>query len=181
MEIKTMKKIHVVLILCFTLFANCEKKEEQPVQTPMPSGIIQMNQDMQLLQDAVKQDPKNIVVWIKLGNLFMDSARYPEAIDAYEKALELDPKNVDVRVDMGTCYRRVGRADRAAEEFREAISINPLHPYAHRNLGVVLAFNLNDKKQAIKEFEEFIKLSPDTPDSQQIRNLMNELKSEPVQ
>lgn len=176
-----MKKIHVVLILCFTLFANCEKKEEQPVQTPMPSGIIQMNQDMQLLQDAVKQDPKNIVVWIKLGNLFMDSARYPEAIDAYEKALELDPKNVDVRVDMGTCYRRVGRADRAAEEFREAISINPLHPYAHRNLGVVLAFNLNDKKQAIKEFEEFIKLSPDTPDSQQIRNLMNELKSEPVQ
>jgi len=176
-----MKKIHIVLILCFTLFANCEKKEEQPVQTPMPSGIIQTNQEMQLLQDAVKQDPKNVAVWIKLGNLFMDSARYPEAIDAYEKALELDPKNVDVRVDMGTCYRRVGRADRAAEEFRESISINPLHPYAHRNLGVVLAFDLNDKKQAIKEFEEFIKLSPDTPDSQQIRNLMNELKSEPVQ
>ena len=181
MEIQTMKKIHIVLILCFTLCANCEKKEEQPVQTPMPSGIIQTNQEMQFLQDAANQDPKNVVVWIKLGNLFMDSARYPEAIDAYEKALELDPKNLDVRVDMGTCYRRIGRADRAAEEFRKAISINPLHPYAHRNLGVVLAFDLNDKKQAIKEFEEFIKLSPDTPDSQQIRNLVNELKAEPVQ
>jgi tetratricopeptide (TPR) repeat protein len=176
-----MKKIHIVLILCFALLANCQKKEEQPVQTPMPSGIIQTNQEMQLLQDAVKQDPKNVAVWINLGNLSMDSARFPEAIDAYEKALELDPKNVDVRVDMGTCYRRVGRADRAAEEFREAISINPLHPYAHRNLGVVLAFDLNDKKQAIKEFEEYIKLSPDTPDSQQIRNLINELKAEPVQ
>jgi tetratricopeptide (TPR) repeat protein len=181
METKTMKKIHIVLILCFILFANCEKKEEHPVQTPMPSGIIQINQEMQLLQDAVKKDPKNVVVWIKLGNLFMDSARYSEAIDSYVKALELDPKNVDVRVDMGTCYRRVGMADRAAEEFREAISINPLHPYAHRNLGVVLAFDLHDKKQAIKEFEEFIKLSPNTPDSQQIRNLMNKLKSEPVQ
>jgi tetratricopeptide (TPR) repeat protein len=176
-----MKKIYIILVLCFTLSANCEKKEEQPFQTPMPSGIIQTNQEMQLLQDAVKQDPKNVVVWIKLGNLFMDSARYHEAIDAYEKALDLDPNNLDVRVDMGTCYRRVGRADRAAEEFREAISINPLHPYAHRNLGVVLAFDLNDKKQAIKEFEEFLKLSPDTPDSQQIRNLVNELKSESVQ
>jgi cytochrome c-type biogenesis protein CcmH/NrfG len=176
-----MKKLPVVLILCFTLFANCEKKEEQPVQTPMPSGIIQANQEMQLLQDAVKQDPKNVIAWIKLGNVFMDNSRYPDAIDAYEKALELDPKNVDVLVDMGTCYRRAGRADRAAEEFRKAISIKPLHPFAHRNLGVVLAFDLHDKKQAIKEFEEYIKLSPDTPDSQQIRNLMNDLKSEPVQ
>ncbi len=176
-----MKKIHIVLILCFTLFANCEKKEERPVQTPMQPGIIQMGQELQLLQDAVKQDPKNVVAWIKLGNNLMDSARYPEAIDAYEKALALDPKNVDVRVDMGTCYRRVRRADRAAEEFRKAISINPLHPYAHRNLGVVLAFDLHDKEQAIREFEEYIKLSPDTPDSQQIRNLINELKSEPVQ
>jgi cytochrome c-type biogenesis protein CcmH/NrfG len=181
MEIKIMKKISIVLILCFALLANCQKKEEQPVQTPMPSGPIQMNQEMQILQNAVKQDPKNIGAWIKLGNLLMDSTRYSEAIDAYEKALALDPKNVDIRVDMGTCYRRAGRADRAAEEFREAISINPLHPNAHRNLGVVLAFDLNDKKQAIKEFEEFIKLSPDTPDSQQIRNLVNELKSEPVQ
>ena len=176
-----MKKIYIILVLCFTLSANCEKKEEQPFQTPMPSGIIQTNQEMQLLQDAVKQDPKNVVVWIKLGNLFMDSARYPEAIDAYEKALELDPKNVNVRVDMGTCYRRTGRADMAAEQFRKAISINPHHPFAHRNLGVVLAFDLNDKKQAIKEFEEYIKLSPDTPDSQQIMNLVTELKSESVQ
>jgi tetratricopeptide (TPR) repeat protein len=181
MEIKIMKKISIVLILCFALLANCQKKEEQPVQTPVPLGIIQMNQEMQILQDVLKQDPANVGAWIKLGNLHMDSSRYHEAINAYEKALELDPKNVDVRVDMGTCYRRVGRADRAAEEFRKAITTNPLHPYAHRNLGVVLAFDLNDKKQAIKEFEEYIKLSPDTPDSQQIRNLANELKSEPVQ
>ena len=176
-----MKKIIIVLILCFAMFANCQKKEEKPVQTSMPSGIIQMNQEIQILQDAVKQDPENVVAWTKLGNLMMDSSRFLEAIDAYEKALKLNPKNVDIRVDMGTCYRRIGRPDRAAEEFRKAITINPRHPYAHRNLGVVLAFDLNDKKQAINEFEEYIKLSPDTPDSQQIRNLVNELKSEPVQ
>jgi tetratricopeptide (TPR) repeat protein len=176
-----MKKLVIVLILCFSLLANCQKQEEQPVQTPMPSGPIQMNQEIQILKNAVKQDPANVGAWIRLGNLLMDSARYPEAIDAYEKALELDPKNVDVRVDMGTCYRRVRRADRAAEEFRKAISINPLHPFAHRNLGVVLAFDLNDKKQAIKEFEEYLKLSPDTPDAEQIKKLVNELKSKPVQ
>lgn len=181
MKIKIMKKIHIVLILCFTLFANCEKKEEQPIQTPIQSGIIQMNQEIQILQDAVRHDTKNVVAWIKLGNILMDSTRYVEAINAYKKALELDPKNVDVRVDMGTCYRRIGRSDSAADEFRKAITINPSHPYARRNLGVVLAFDFKDKKQAIKEFEEYIRLSPNTPDSQQISQLIKELKSESAQ
>jgi len=147
----------------------------------MPSVPQHAENEIRFLQDAAKHDPKNVAIWINLGNLLYDSTRYSEAIDAYEKALELDPKNVDVRVDMGTCYRRVRRADRAAEEFRKAISINPLHPYAHRNLGVVLAFDLNDKKEAVKEFEEYIKLSPNTPDAQDIQNLVNQLKSESVQ
>ena len=181
MEIKIMKKIHIVLILCFTLFANCQKKEEQPVQTTMPPGSLQLTQEIQILQDAVKYDPKNVVAWIKLGNILMDNTRYPEAINAYGKALELDPKNVDVRVDIGTCYRRIGKSDRAADEFRKAITINPRHPYAHRNLGVVLAFDFKNKKQAIKEFEEYIRLSPNTPDSQQISQLIKEFKSEITQ
>jgi len=176
-----LKTLFIAFLLCCTLLANCQKKEEQPAQTPVPPGILQMNQEVQFLQDAAKHDPNNVAIWINLGNLLMDSARYPEAIDAYEKAIELDPKNVDVRVDMGTCYRRVGRSDRAAEEFRKAIAIDARHAFAHRNLGVVLAFDLHDKKQAIKEIEEYIKLSPDTPDSQQIRDLAIKLKSEPVQ
>lgn len=176
-----MKSILIVLILCFALFANCQKKEEQPVQTTMPPGPLQINREIQILQDVVKHDPRNIVAWIKLGNILMDSTRYFEAINAYEKALELDPKNVDVRVDMGTCYRRIGKPNRAVNEFRKAITINPRHPYARRNLGVVLAFDFKDKKQAIKEFEEYIRLSPNTPDSQQISQLIKELKSESTQ
>ena len=181
MEKKTMRKIIIVLILCFALFTSCEKKQEQPVQTPIPSALLEVQNEIRFLQDAAKHDPNNVDVLINLGNLLMDSARYQEAIDAYEKALTLTPENVDVRVDMGTCYRRIGRADRAAEEFRKAISINPLHPNAHRNLGVVLAFDFHERKQAIKEFEEYIRLSPDTPDSNHIRELISKLKSEPIQ
>jgi len=174
------KTLLIAFLLCCTLLSNCQKKEEPSVQTPIPSAPLQAQNEIRFLQDAAKEDPDNVVLWINLGNLLMDSARYPEAIDAYEKALELAPENADVRVDMGTCYRRVGRSDRAAEEFRKAIAIDARHAFAHRNLGVVLAFDLQDKKQAIKEFEEYIRLSPDTPDSRQIRDLVSYLKSEPV-
>jgi tetratricopeptide (TPR) repeat protein len=173
-----MRTLFIAILLCFIFLANCQKKEEPPVQTSIPSVPLQAQNEIRFLQDAAKHDPNNVAIWINLGNVFMDNARYPEAIDAYEKALVLSPENTDVRVDMGTCYRRVGKYDRAVEEFRKAITIDACHPFAHRNLGVVLALDLHDKKQAIKEFEEYIRLSPDAADSNQIRQLVSKLKSE---
>lgn len=172
-----MKKLFIACLAAFLFLANCQKKEEPKVQTPLPSGPIQTQNEIRLLQNAVMQNPKNIVAWMNLGNMLMDSSRFQEAINAYQKALELDPKKVDVMVDMGTCYKNIGKPDRAAEEFRKAIKINPGHLYAHRNLGVVLANDIGDKKQAIKEFEEYLRLSPDTPDTQRIRQEVVRLKA----
>ncbi|MEW6418947.1 MAG: tetratricopeptide repeat protein [Nitrospirota bacterium] len=172
-----MTKVLLVCLAIFLFLANCQKKEEPKVQTPFPAGPVQTQNEIGLLQDAVRKDPKNLSAWINLGNIMMDTSRFDEAIDAYQHALELDPENVDVRVDMGTCYRSIGRPDKAVEEFRKAVKINPRHLYAHRNLGVVLAFDIGDKKSAIKEFEEYLRLSPDTPDTQRIRQEIAKLKA----
>lgn len=172
-----MKRVLIVCLACFLFLANCQKKEEPKVQTPLPSGPVQTQDEIRLLQGAVRQDPKNVNAWINLGNILMDSSRFQEAIDAYQKALELDQKNVDVRVDIGTCYRGIGRSDRAVEEYRKAIAINPKHPNAHRNLGTVLLFDLGNKKQGIKELEEYLSLSPNAPDANQIRQEITRLKA----
>jgi tetratricopeptide (TPR) repeat protein len=172
-----MKRILIVFLVSFSLLANCQKKEEPKVRTPYPAGPVQGGNEIALLQDIVRKDPKNVGAWIKLGNSLMDTHRFQEAIDAYQKAIELDPKNVDVRVDLGTCYRNIGRPDRAVKEYRKALAINPRHLNAHRNLGVVLAFDLGDKKQAIKEFEEYLRLSPNAPDADQLRQEIARLKA----
>jgi cytochrome c-type biogenesis protein CcmH/NrfG len=173
----SMNKVFIAYFIFFFFFFGCHKKEEPKGQTPMLPDSIQLQNEIRLLQGTVRQNPKNINAWTELGNILMDTSRFQEAIDAYQKALALDPKNVDVIVDMATCYRRTGKSDRAVEEFRKAIRIKPLHPFAHRNLAVVLAFDLGDKKQAIKEFEEYLKLSPDTPDTLQIRQEVARLKT----
>jgi tetratricopeptide (TPR) repeat protein len=107
----------------------------------------------------------------------MDSRRFSEAINAYEKSLALDPKNVNVRVDMGTCYRGVGKFDKAVEEYRKALKINPNFPNGHRNLGVVLAMDLHNKEEGIKEFKKYLELVPDAPDAATIRHTIEELAS----
>lgn len=172
-----MKKILVFLLLLLTVATACQSKEEPKSQSQPPAGMLYTENELKLLQDIVKKDPGNLNAWISLGNLLMDSSRFNEAVDAYQKALAIDPKNVDVRVDMGTCYRNSGKPDIAVREFRKALELNPNHPYGHMNLGVVLAYDLKDNVQAIKEFERYLQLAPNSPNAYQLRMEIQKLKS----
>lgn len=170
------KKI-IVFLLVLTVVAACQRKEEPKPQSQAPAGMLYTQNELKLLQDTVKKDPGNLNAWISLGNFFMDTSLFNEAVDAYQKALAIDPRNVDVRVDMGTCYRNSGKPEIAISEYRKALKINPNHLNAHRNLGVVFAYNLKDNAQAIKEFEKYVQLAPNAPDADQIRKEIQRLKS----
>lgn len=175
-----MKKIIVSIALALIAVAGCtQQKQEQKGPGASPPGAAQMVTpgEMRLLEEAAKANPKNAGAWAALGNALMDSGRFSEAIDAYKKSLDIDPKNVDVRVDMGTCYKNIAKPELAIEEYRRALKINPNHPFAHRNSGVVLAFDLHDKAQGIKEFEKYLALAPNAPDAGQIRHTIEQLKA----
>lgn len=173
-----MKNIVVVAAMLIVALAGAGCKQQEQKQqvnyTPAaPPALLQIDQ----MQQAAKMAPKNARAWINLGNTLMDAQRFSEAVDAYEKAVALDPKNVDVLVDLGTCYRGIGKFDKAMELYRRGIKINPNHLNAHRNSGVVLAFDLNDKKEAVKAFEKYLGLAPAAPDAAQIRQTIQELKA----
>lgn len=172
-----MKQILAAALLMF-VFTACQQKEEPKAQYQFPAGGAAPTQDdMRLLQEAVKADPSNVNAWIKMGNQMMDTNRFADAVDAYTKALALDPKNVDVRVDLGTCYRNTGKPDVAVKEYRKALETDHNHLNAHKNLGVVLAYDLRDRASAIKEFEAYLKLAPNAPDAAEIRREIEGLKS----
>lgn len=171
-----MKRVMILVVLALMTVA-CQQKEQPKSQPQAPMGQMQPQHDPKILQDIVQKDPGNLKAWIELGNIQMDAGRFTEAIDAYQKALALDPNNVDVRVDMGTCYRNTGKPDIALKEFRKAVEINPNHAMSHRNMGVVLAADVKDIPQAIKEFEKYLQLAPSAPDADSIRQEIQRLKA----
>lgn len=171
------KALIIFMILTISFVYACERQEDKPVVAPGAGASLALDKEINLLQTVVKDDPKNLQAWISLGNNLMDSQRCSEAVEAYGKALELDPSNIDVRVDRGTCYRSIGRSDLAVEHYRKAIELNPRHAFAHRNLGVVLAYDQGDLKGGIEEFEKYLQLSPAAPDAADIRRMIEELKA----
>jgi len=49
------------------------------------------------LKSVLSLDPKNMEVYVRLGNVYMQRGDALSAIEHWQKALELDPKNKDVR------------------------------------------------------------------------------------
>lgn len=167
-----------LIVFSLLLSGGCKKEEPERIFPPAGSLISPMDagDKIKFLKDILREDPKNLNALIKLGNIMMDTKQFKEAIDAYEKALKIEPKNVDVRVDLGTCYRYVGMPNKAVEEYRKAITINPKHPYAHKNLGVVLIYDLGDTSGGIKELELYLSLSPRDPDTTEIKKEIERLR-----
>ena len=206
-DMKKETAIFVIVIALFVGFAagatvgilymvNREGKEIEKtaiVQKPQmaPSGVpalappardsMELASQIQTLKEIVKKDPKNLPAWVELGNLYFDSHRPEEAIEAYRQYLAIKPDNPDVRTDMGIMYRNLGQFDRALEEFRKAAQSDPKHINSRYNIGLVLLHDKQDIKGAIKAWEEYLKVDPNSEKAQRIRAQIDKMKTMSVQ
>ena len=141
---------------------------------------IEAASQVQTLKEIVKKDPKNLPAWVELGNLYFDTDQPKEAIEAYGHYLAVKPDNPDVRTDMGIMYRKLGQFDRALEEFRKAARSDPKHVNSRYNIGLVLLHDKQDMQGAIKAWEEYLRVDPNSEKSQRIRAQIEKMKSMPV-
>ena len=161
--------------------AMVQKPQMAPPGTPAPASparnSIEVAAQIKTLEDIVKKDPKNLSAWVELGNLYFDSDQPKEAIEAYGHYLAAKPDNPDVRTDMGIMYRKLGQFDRALEEFRKAAQSDPKHANSRYNIGLVLLHDKQDMNGAIKAWEEYLKVDPNSERAQRIRAQIEKMKT----
>ena len=151
-----------------------------PAPGPPPRDSLEVASQIQTLKEIVKKDPKNLPAWVELGNLYFDTDQPKEAIEAYSQYLAIKPNNADVRTDMGIMYRKLGQFDKAIEEFRKAAQSDPKHVNSRYNTGLVLLHDKQDIKGAVKAWEDYLKVDPNSERAQRIRAQMEKMKSMPM-
>jgi len=144
--------------------------EEGESQTPYYSGLIEE------YRTILAEDPNNLAAITALGNAYFNNGQWSEAITMYERALLINPKDADVRTDLGTAYRNTGMTDRALAEYRTALEHDPGHLTARYNTGVVYASNKKNYKEAIRIWEELLKIAPNYPEAEQMKSMIMTLK-----
>ncbi len=142
----------------YSAYKSVSVKEAPPpghaqVTNAQVSGISE-------LEKETARHPDNVVAWVQLGNLYFDANQVDNAIGAYQRSLVLDPKNANVLTDLGVMYRRKGQFEEAIKSFDRAIAVNPRQEAAYFNKGVVLLHDLKDQKEALKAWEELIRINP---------------------
>lgn len=146
---------------------------------PAPKGPdpLESASKIKTLKEIVKNDPKNLPAWVELGNLYFDTDQPKEAIEAYSQYLAIKPNNADVRTDMGIMYRKLGQFDKAIEEFRKAAQSDPKHVNSRYNIGLVLLHDKQDIQGAVKAWEEYLKVDPNSERAQRIRAQIEKMRS----
>jgi len=150
-----------------------------PMQAPPGRDSVEVTSKIQTLKEIVTKDPKNLPAWVELGNLYFDSHQPKEAIEAYSQYLKVKPDNPDVRTDMGIMYRELRQFDRAIEEFKKAAQSDPKHANSRYNIGIVLLHDKQDINGAIKAWEEYLKVDPNSGKAQRIRAQVEKMKTMP--
>ena len=161
--------------------AVVQKPQMASQLAPGPPALDSMEvaSKIQTLKEIVKKDPKNLPAWVELGNLYFDTDQPKEAIEAYSQYLSVKPNNPDVRTDMGIMFRKLGQFDKAIEEFRKAAQSDSKHANSRYNIGIVLLHDKQDMEGAIKAWEDYLRVDPNSERAQRIKAQIERMKTMP--
>ena len=186
MKKETLLTVVVALIVGllggYLIFSLTTNKESAQMGGGMPVGAGSPTDYQQRIAEGEKivvREPKNLQVWVQLGNDYFDTDQPQKAINAYGKALEMDPKNANLLTDQGVMYRRVGLYDKAIANFEKAQQIDPKHAQSVYNLGVVYANDLKKADMAIKTWSHYLELDSTSPQAQQVKAMVDQLRNNP--
>ncbi|NPV10255.1 MAG: tetratricopeptide repeat protein [Ignavibacteria bacterium] len=154
------------LILVYYAFESSKAGDNQNTfnQTQIqnqPSVDLNAINEINRLEDELKNNPDDPEKLLRLAHLTHDSGFYEKAIGYYEKYLSFNPDDNDAEVDLGVCYFELKQYDKASNIFESVIQKNPKHQIAYLNLGIV---NLNQGKvvEAKEYFQKCIALGEHT-------------------
>jgi choline-sulfatase len=115
-----------------------------------------------VLQDVLREDPKNAFATLVLGSAYMGMEQYTRAIQQYQRYLQLVPTSAYAHQWIAICHIRLGQQDSALNEAEAVLAIDPRFSDARILRAGILA-SRGQYDQAITELQQAVSLDPAKP------------------
>src|SRR5438045_816346 len=124
--------------------------------------MARVRQQLDALKQKIAANPNDFDSLVQLGNMYADVAKFPQAIDYYERALRVR-EDTNVRTDLGIAYKQSGRLDDALAALTKVASEAPEPWQATYNLAIVYG-EMRRFDDARKELAKLKQVRPNDPD-----------------
>jgi arylsulfatase A-like enzyme/Tfp pilus assembly protein PilF len=115
-----------------------------------------------VLQDVLREDPKNAFATLVLGSAYMGMEQYTRAVQQYQRYLQLVPTSAYAHQWIAICHIRLKQQDSALKEADAALAIDPRFSDARVLRAGILA-SRGQYDQAIAELQQAVSLDPAKP------------------
>jgi tetratricopeptide (TPR) repeat protein len=119
-----------------------------------------LNQAVSNANRAIQKDSSLWIPHNTLGNIYVKTRRWDDAIRHFKEAARLNPENADILFELGKVQYRTGRFRDAKDSFEGAIHLVPNFDRAYFNLGLTET-QLGNTDRAVSAFSNTIHYDPE--------------------
>jgi eukaryotic-like serine/threonine-protein kinase len=118
------------------------------------------------LREAIRLKPDLPQAHSNIGRTCLALGRNEEALAEFREAVRFRPGDADDHYYLGSALRNLGKKEEAIAAYRESIRLNPLDFSPRHGLGEILEDSPETREEALREFREADRLSPNNSDFQ---------------
>jgi len=129
-----------------------------------------------MLQEVIKKNPENELAYSYLGDIFLKKKRYDGALKLYGRALEINSSRAENYFRIGQVYYYKGMGEISIRNFKKAVDMDKKMKFAYYHIGLTYLMLLRDKNSTITNWETYLQISPEDPQYESIRRVIELLK-----
>lgn len=131
-----------------------------------------------IFERAVAVNTKSANSWYGLAFVLYSQNLVTESIEAAKKAVALAPESPEINLILGIALRKGRQYTDAEKSMLKAKKLsNGKSADVHWNLALLYTYNLKDNRLAANELESYLKIKPDHPDAERLRQLIRKLRT----
>jgi Tfp pilus assembly protein PilF len=126
-------------------------------------------------REAMKRDSTAYSPLVNLGGTLLLLNRYSEAFEYNAIAYSERPDDALANAQIGINFLGLGDEEEAVDYLRAAKELDPAHP-THPQIALALIYSKRGQEDlAIAEFDDFLRLHPDSPKAPEVRKWLKEV------
>ena len=120
----------------------------------------QPKKTVQLIEEAIKLDKNNDILYHSLAIAFIEVDQLDKAIDSMQKAIAINKDKDSYYFELGALLQRTGEFERAIKNIKYSIELNPMHSNAHNFLGYIYAMEGKSLDKALSHLNKALLIQP---------------------